>query len=193
MLLLLLLLLRSQATAVAQASWPTATTRAFRSSRVSTVQPRSTLIVADRGTRKPSRVSERPCSRGAISARLSAVSTAGTVVSACGSDCGGGCCTWLRALPIGGTVYSAEKETERWLKENKTIKCSKCNAKVMKSDGCNVRWRTHTEAHETLDSCAATTPQHIVCRCGHQFCWLVRYCQCCSLIACLHSLISLMY
>jgi len=48
-------------------------------------------------------------------------------------------------LPIGGTVYSAEKETERWLKENKTIKCSKCNAKVMKSDGCNVRCnRRHT-------------------------------------------------
>ena len=43
-----------------------------------------------------------------------------------------------------------EKETRKWMKHNKTIKCSKCSALVQRKEGCN----------------------HMTCNCGHEFCWL---------------------
>ena len=43
-----------------------------------------------------------------------------------------------------------EKDTAKYLKKNKTCKCSKCGALVQKSSGCN----------------------HMECTCGHEFCWL---------------------
>lgn len=43
-----------------------------------------------------------------------------------------------------------EANTRRWMKENKTIKCSRCSALVQRAEGCN----------------------HMTCTCGHEFCWL---------------------
>lgn len=47
-------------------------------------------------------------------------------------------------------VRKEEKETRKWMKDNKTVKCSKCKALVQRKDGCN----------------------HMTCPCGHEFCWL---------------------
>ena len=43
-----------------------------------------------------------------------------------------------------------EKQMEKYLKDNKSIKCARCSALIQRNDGCN----------------------HITCRCGHEFCWL---------------------
>ena len=43
-----------------------------------------------------------------------------------------------------------EEGTRKWMKENKTIKCTRCRALVQRKEGCN----------------------HMTCNCGHEFCWL---------------------